>query len=207
MKKQEFLNELTGRLTELPPQEREKSLSYFSEMIDDRMEEGMKEEEAVGSLESLDEIVAKILAEAAQPALREYQEEKEEKTDGGARRAMPAWAIVLIVLGSPVWLALLLAVFSVVLAVLACVFSIIVSFFAVVVSLIAGGIISMLCSPAVFYIKVPSGLFVLGCGCLLTGTGMLLFLPVRMLSKQLIRFVCWMFRSIKQSFKKRRGNA
>lgn len=207
MKKEEFLNELTGRLSELPPQEREKSLSYFSEIIDDRMEEGMKEEEAVGSMESLDEIVAKILADAAQPAPRAYQGEKEEKKEAGARRAVPAWAIVLIVLGSPVWLALLLAVLSVIFAVLICVLSIIVSFFAVVVSLIAGGIISMLCSPAVFYTNVPSGLFILGCGCLLTGAGMLLFLPVCMLSKQLLRFVSWMLRGIKQSFKKRRRSA
>ncbi len=79
MKKEEFLNELTGRLSELPPQEREKSLSYFSEMIDDRMEEGMKEEEAVGSMESLDEIVAKFWQMRLSPHLGHIRGRKKKK--------------------------------------------------------------------------------------------------------------------------------
>ena len=49
MNKKDFLDALNRRLATLSAQEREKSLLYFSEMIDDRIEEGMSEEEAVSS--------------------------------------------------------------------------------------------------------------------------------------------------------------
>ena len=54
-------------------------LSYFSEMIDDRMEEGMKEEEAVGSMESLDEIVAKFWQMRLSPHLGHIRGRKKKK--------------------------------------------------------------------------------------------------------------------------------
>ncbi len=196
MNKKDFLDALNRRLATLSAQEREKSLLYFSEMIDDRIEEGMSEEEAVSSLESLDDIVEKILTDALP-----YPEEIK---DGRMRRPVPVWAVVLIVLGSPIWLALLLALLSVVFAALVCVFSLIAALFAVVFSLIAGGIVSIFGSLFVFYQNVPSGLFVLGGGCFLTGAGMLLLLPVYLLSKQLIRFAGWMLKGFKESWKKRR---
>ena len=43
MTKQEFLRELWNRLTELPQEDVEKSLDYYSEMIDDRVEDGLTE--------------------------------------------------------------------------------------------------------------------------------------------------------------------
>ena len=50
MNKRAFLEEL-GRLTgAMPGQERQKLLDYYEEMIDDRVEEGIPEEEAVAAL-------------------------------------------------------------------------------------------------------------------------------------------------------------
>ena len=40
MKKTEFLAQLRGRLGQLPPQDIEKTLEYYSEMIDDKIEDG-----------------------------------------------------------------------------------------------------------------------------------------------------------------------
>ena len=56
MNKQEFLDRLRKGLSGLPQAEREERLLFYSEMIDDRMEEGLTEEEAVAALGSLEEI-------------------------------------------------------------------------------------------------------------------------------------------------------
>lgn len=63
MKKYDFLDQLRTRLTSLSAEERERSVSFYSEMIDDIQEEGKTEEEAVESLGSVDDIAAKILSE------------------------------------------------------------------------------------------------------------------------------------------------
>ena len=47
MNKQEFLSALQNALAGLPKKDRQKTLAFYSEMIDDRMEDGMTEEEAV----------------------------------------------------------------------------------------------------------------------------------------------------------------
>ena len=43
MDRQTFLTALEAQLRRLPEQERQQSLRYYEEMIDDRMEEGMDE--------------------------------------------------------------------------------------------------------------------------------------------------------------------
>jgi len=66
MTKQEFLRELWNRLTELPQEDVEKSLDYYSEMIDDRVENGLTEEEAVADIGSAEEVAAQLIAELPQ---------------------------------------------------------------------------------------------------------------------------------------------
>ena len=51
MSKTEFLTELKKALEGLPEEDIEKSLEYYSEMIDDRIEDGLSEEEAVAEEE------------------------------------------------------------------------------------------------------------------------------------------------------------
>ena len=52
MTKNAYLSELADRLRQLPQSEIDKSIAYYSEIIDDRMEEGCSEEEAVNGLEA-----------------------------------------------------------------------------------------------------------------------------------------------------------
>ena len=64
MNKTAFLKELRKRLKQLSKAERQQYIDYYAEMIDDRMEEGISEEEAVAVLGSADEIAAQIPADA-----------------------------------------------------------------------------------------------------------------------------------------------
>lgn len=64
MTRRQFLNDLYRRLGPLSREEAEQHLTYYAEMLADRMEEGMTEEEAVASMEDVDTIARRILEDA-----------------------------------------------------------------------------------------------------------------------------------------------
>ncbi len=61
MTRVEFLSELDRRLSALSKEQADDYLAYYAEMLTDRMEDGMSEEEAVASLDSADAIAKRIL--------------------------------------------------------------------------------------------------------------------------------------------------
>ena len=130
MTKQEFLDRLQaglGALTESDAQER---LSFYSEMIDDRMEEGFSEQDAVAQVGDVQVIITNILAEIPQNAPVQAEAEAgkrgtikvEKPTHHQAtpkkekKKGMETWQILLLILGFPLWLPLLAAAFSVVIS-------------------------------------------------------------------------------------------
>lgn len=62
MKKKEFLNKLEKKLTILNSNERKKVLKSYENKIDELIEKGQDETDAISSLESIDNIVKKVLA-------------------------------------------------------------------------------------------------------------------------------------------------
>lgn len=102
MNKQEFLKNLRSSLSNLPQEEIEERIIFYSEMIDDRIEEGLSEEEAVSAVSTVDETLTQSTNEQPTP-----------KT----KRKLRSWEIILLILGSPVWFSLLIAVFAVVIAI------------------------------------------------------------------------------------------
>ena len=106
MKKHDFLHELLQRLASLPEAERQKAYAFYAEIIDDSMEDGMSEDEAVAKLGAMGDIVDRIMAEIPVPANVMAQPRRK-------RNGMPA--ILLLVLGFPVWVPLLATTFAVVL--------------------------------------------------------------------------------------------
>lgn len=127
MNKLNFILQLQDRLEGLPRVDLEERLMFYSEMIDDRMEEGLSEEDAVASVGSIDEIVTEIVAE--------YPITKLVKSKVKPRRRMKAWEILLLVLGFPVWLPLLIATFAVVFSLYITLWSIVISFWAAALSI------------------------------------------------------------------------
>ena len=63
MNKQEYLSAIRVRIPKMPTEDMERFIAYYSEMIDDRMEDGMTEEEAVATMDTPDEAVDQILEE------------------------------------------------------------------------------------------------------------------------------------------------
>ena len=62
MNKQEFLTELEKGLAKLSPEEIQEHLYFYSEMIDDRMEDNIPEEEAILLIGDVNDIINQILS-------------------------------------------------------------------------------------------------------------------------------------------------
>lgn len=70
MSKKEFIKKLGRTLSELPNDERAKTLDYYSELIDDRVESGASEEEAVAAMGDIGSIRESILADAKERGVK-----------------------------------------------------------------------------------------------------------------------------------------
>lgn len=137
MRKEEFITTLRNKLAGLPKKEVEDRLSFYGEMIDDRMEEGLTEEEAVADIGTVEEVAEEIIKDI--PLLK-IAKERIKPT-----RKLKAWEIVLLTLGSPIWLSLVIAAFAVVISLFAVVWSLVISVWAIFISLAAcavGGVLA-----------------------------------------------------------------
>ena len=126
MSKIEFLAKLKKGLKGLSQDDIEEHVSFYNEMIDDRVEEGLSEEEAVSQIGSIDDVIEQILSETRiTKIIREKVKPK---------RSLSAWEIVLLVLGSPIWLSLLIALFAVIFSFFVAVGAVIIAFNAIVLA-------------------------------------------------------------------------
>ena len=165
MKKLEFIYALREKLRPLPIEDIERYAEYYGELIDDRIEDGMDEESAVRDVGNLDDIVAQILNDTPIPRL---VKEKLKK-----KRKMKVWEIVLLSVGSPIWLTLIITAFAIVFSLYAALWSIVISSWAVFVSLAAsslGGSFVMLTAG-----NIPSFLLCLGASLVCAGLAILFF--------------------------------
>ena len=107
MNKEQFLAALRARLTALPKDDLEKTLQYYREMIEDRVEEGMTEFEAVADVGDPAELAEAILQKPVkQTAVRVPKPPKEKKPmSRGKRAALIVCAVLLIAAGVGVILA------------------------------------------------------------------------------------------------------
>lgn len=168
MNKEQFLIELAAALAGLPEEDIEKSLEYYSEMIDDRIEEGLSEEEAVAEVGTIDEIRAQIIKDTPLPKI--IKEKVKPK------RSLSELEITLIIVGSPIWFSLLVAAVAVVFSVYVTLWSVIIAFFAVDIAFFAGALAGILASLPVFITgNAAAGLLLIGAGLLCAGLGLLWF--------------------------------
>ncbi|MBQ9856429.1 MAG: DUF1700 domain-containing protein [Clostridia bacterium] len=127
MNKQKFLIRLKKALRGCSATEIQSRLAFYSEMIDDRVEEGFSEKEAIQAIGDPVQIAEEIRMELG-----------EKKKD---RRPLSTGAKILIALGSPIWLSLLIAAvavgLSLVISLAAVVFSVFVCMFAALICVFA----------------------------------------------------------------------
>lgn len=179
MDKQTFFRALRENLRGLPQEDAERSLEFYEEMVNDRMEEGASEEEAVTALGSVEEITAQVLSEIPLAKL--------VKAKVKPNRALKVWEIVLLILGAPVWLPLILAVAVVLLAVYVTLWALLFSLYAMDFSMAVCGVVFIVAAP--FYIPAAPSLFaVMGAGLILGGLGIFCFFGLNQLGKWALVF-------------------
>lgn len=172
MTKDAFLGELTHRLGYLPYEEVKKSVDFYREAIDDRMEDGLSEEEAVAAMGDIDSVVHEF--EQTLPlSVIVKKKVKTERKKAEERSGNKTLWIVLAALGSVVWVPLLIAAAAVIFAFYIVVWALAFSVAAVAAALaVSGGVLAV----SALFLPYPGfaprlmlcgvGLFVLGLGLL-----------------------------------------
>lgn len=188
--KHEFLRKLDALLAQLPEADRRRYVESYAELIDDKMEDGMGEAEAVAGLGDVYEIADEILRNTPLPVL--------VRTAVKPRRGWSAWSIVLTVLGSPVWLPLLIALGAVILSLYICLWSVVLSLFVTAATLGIGALAGLI---AMFLTGSAGGILLyLGAALCLAGLGLLLGLASVEISRGLVRLMIWNVRKLKGLF-------
>lgn len=149
MNKQEYLDQLRAALGCLPEEETEESVAFYAEMIDDRVADGMSEEEAVAQLDDPKAAARAIIGDLPAEPRRTVLAEDRETTSlqgqapsserSGRLTSKPmnrALYWTLVILRSPLWLTLLLAAAAVAIAAVTIVAALVLSIVAVAASLL-----------------------------------------------------------------------
>ena len=200
MSRTEYLSQLKERLIQEEIPNADQMIEYYAEMIDDRMEDGMTEEEAVSSMESIESIVSQ--AKIDRPITSLMTARVKESHDNAKKKGKGGLWMVLAILGFPVWFPLLTAFSVVVLALYIVLWAVVVALFAVEFSF---GIAAIACIVGGFglllgLIPFATALAAWGCAMVLIGLFILLWKPVCKLAEGLIALIRISFRKIKGVF-------
>ena len=200
MTKDAFLTQLKVALEGLPKDEAENTLSFYREMVDDKIEEGLTEEEAVASVDTVEKIVAQVVGDT--PLSKILIDKAKPK------RKLQPWEILLLVLGSPIWLSLGIAAAAVLFSLWISLWAVLISVWSVFISMVGsaggcafGGIV-LLCVG-----KVPEGLVALAIALVAGGLGIFLFTGCKQITKQCILLTKKLLLWIKTIFTRNRGES
>ncbi|MDD5952907.1 MAG: DUF1700 domain-containing protein [Oscillospiraceae bacterium] len=203
MTKRQFFDALSLRLQSLPKEELNRTITYYNEILEDYMEDGMTEQEAVAQVEDVDTIAQRILEEnaAEQSAASQVVIVHKEKKR--------TWLIVLLaIIGFPIWFPILMAFLSVIFSVICVLFSVIITLLCIPVGL-AGGAVGGICLSPIFFAtgNVPKGLILLGGGLICASLTILAIFAAVYLTKWTWRLICWICRKLKGLFTRKKAVA
>ncbi len=196
MCKRDFLDALRAKLSRLPKQEIDGRLNFYEEMIDDLIEEGYSEEAAVAKIGNVEDVFVQIIADVS---LTKIAKERLKP-----KRRFKAWEIILLLLGSPIWISLIVAACAVGL-------SFYVSFWATVLSVWCAFFAIAVCAPvgvivAVVYAVIGdgyAGIAVFSLALVCVGVSVFLFFACKAAAKGGLRLLGEILLGIKKLFMKK----
>lgn len=196
MTKYEFLAELEKKLSALPKKDRDRSLEYYAEMIDEQVENGVPEDEAVSHFGSTDEIAAQILGDTTQA--------KEGNKKIKLKRRPYVWEVILLALGSPIWLALAISLLSAALSLYVVLWSLVVSAWAVFGALCGAALGGITGGIAVITIgKLSIGMVLIGAALVCAGLAIFAFIGSLAATKGVVWITKTVVKLIKKCFRRR----
>ena len=192
MYKEQFLSALRRGLSQLPPEEIEKQVAYYSELIDDMTEDGMTEYEAVSRLGSVEDIYQDILQNMPLPLLVKSR----AKPKGG----WTALSIVLIILGFPIWFSLAVALFAVVFSIYIVIWVLVIVVFAVFISFAACVLALIVLFVRFLFSGAALAVLALGCAFVLAGLAILTWILAVAFAKLIVKATAAIGRGVKSLF-------
>lgn len=199
MSKQEFLENIRSQLGGLPEEDIEKSLDYYAEMIEDRVEDGLSEEEAVEAMGKPEDVVSQILMDTPFAKL--------VKAKVKPKKNLSVLGIILIILGSPIWLPLFITILVIVLSVYIVLWSVILVLYAVDLSFAAAGVSGLITSIAfILKINFVAGVFLFGFSLICLGISVLAFFGFNQITRGMIFISKKIALCIKSCFIRRRNS-
>ena len=198
MKKSEFIDALSAELRGLPKDDVARWLEYYTEMLEDRIEEGMSEKEAVASLGEPKGVAKEILGQTSFAKLI--------KNKVKPKRKLRTREIVLICIGAPVWVPLVISAVAVFFSALAVLFAGFLSLWAIEISL-AVGAISSIAGGVLFLVtgSVYQGLLLFGAGLVCAGLAYFGFFLCKWLTVLLLKACKAFLLFVKSLFVKKEG--
>lgn len=183
MTREEFLTEFTISLKKNNIQDIRKTVKYFEEIIDDKIENGMSEEEAVNSLGSIDEIILNL--------------EEETSPKKGASLSNK----ILLILGFPIWGTIVACFFVIALLAYIVIGTVLLCLWVIYAGVCAYSLYSLV----LFFINViqtpESAILSLSAFLMLSGGAIMLIKPLLVLTKLIFRTSLLLFDKIKLAFK------
>ena len=174
--KSEFLSELRVALSEITNYDVEERLAFYSEMIDDLVDDGISEEEAIEKVGPVDKIAREALG--AIPLFELVKRKVKPK------RSLRGWEIGLICASSLIWVPLVISLFAVAIALFVSVWSIVISLWAALLTSGASALAGLFCGVLFIFTESQLSGFVL-CGASITvaGLSILLFYGCKLATK------------------------
>ena len=199
MTKTEFQIALCRALAGLPEEDAGRAVEYYCEMIDDRIEDGVPEAEAVAAVGTIEEIAAQVLSEVSLPRLI--------KNKLTPRRTLSGWEITLLILGFPLWFPLLIAAFAVLLSVYIAIWAVMISLYATDLALGCSALASVVSCVAMLATGHGAlALTSLGAACILAGLTIFMLLGCNVAAKGLIALSRLFGRGVKRVLIGKGGN-
>ena len=150
MNKEEFLKELEQNLSGLQAEDTAERLSFYREMIDARVEEGVTEETAVAEIGEVRDVASQIMSEI--PLSKLVRENV--KTD---RSSIKPWHIILLILTFPVWFSLSIVATVLMLALYVVFWLVVACLYIIDIALAIGAVVSLICVEPIFLSGNPAG--------------------------------------------------
>lgn len=180
MTKKDFLFSLELGLKGLPKPDLEERLNFYSEMIDDAIEDGLSEEQAVDKIGSVDQVILAIT--------KDYPLTKLVKNKIKPKRKLTPLELTLIIVGSPIWASLLISFFAVTFSVYVSLWAVIISLWAVVIFLCAVGIVGVFAGTIFIFSGQKSvGIACIGESFICLGLFIFAIFGIKLFSKMIIK--------------------
>ncbi len=197
MNKEQFFNELNKLLKALPEKERNKANTYYNELINDHIEDGMAEEIAIEKLGDIQSIADEILSDNG------INTDNGIKTNKGSSVGSNILIGTLLVLGFPLWGSLLLAGALLLLSFYIILFCPIILFGSIAIAFLASSILCTVTALFIFLENIPYGIFQLGAGIIVFGLSIIFGWLLVSTTKSIFKLYSLTWKKVLALFKKR----